>query len=97
MAHQQRPLFGILVGYAGHDGTLSVVQPMIDPLYSGKTAHEIIQSLLDEPNLSGYQVVRKYMAARGKRAEIRTLPGERCSTTDSFSAAPLSPRRFPPK
>ncbi len=46
-----------------YDGTLSVVQPMIDPLYDGKTAHEIIQSLLDEPNLSGYQVVRNAWGA----------------------------------
>ena len=41
-----------------YDGTVSVVQPMIDPLYDGKSAHEIIQSLLDQPNLSGYEVVR---------------------------------------
>lgn len=41
-----------------YDGTVSVVQPMIDPLYDGKSAHEIIQSLVDLPNLSGYEVVR---------------------------------------
>ena len=46
-----------------YDGTLSVVQPMIDPLYSGKSAHEIIQSLLDQPNLTAYQVVRNTWSA----------------------------------
>jgi MoCo/4Fe-4S cofactor protein with predicted Tat translocation signal len=43
-----------------YDGTLTVIQPMIDPLYGGKSAHEVLQSLvLDEPNLSGYQLVRR--------------------------------------
>ena len=42
-----------------YDGTASVIQPMIDPLYGGKTAHDVIQSMLDQPDLSPYQVVRK--------------------------------------
>ncbi len=36
---------------------------MIDPLYGGKSAHEIIQSLLDEPDLSAYEVVRNTWSA----------------------------------
>jgi MoCo/4Fe-4S cofactor protein with predicted Tat translocation signal len=40
------------------DGTVSVVQPMIDPLYSGHSAHEIIQSMLDNPDVSPYDAVR---------------------------------------
>jgi molybdopterin-containing oxidoreductase family iron-sulfur binding subunit len=41
-----------------YDGTVSIVQPMIDPLYGGKTAHDMLQSLLDEPMLSAYEAVR---------------------------------------
>ncbi len=41
-----------------YDGTVSVVQPMIAPLYDGHTAHEILQSLLDEPDVSPYEAVR---------------------------------------
>jgi len=41
-----------------YDGTVSVVQPMIDPLYGGKTAHHFFQALLDEPGLSPYEAVR---------------------------------------
>ncbi|MGO9637095.1 MAG: TAT-variant-translocated molybdopterin oxidoreductase, partial [Terracidiphilus sp.] len=41
-----------------YDGTVSIIQPMIDPLYGGKTAHHILQALLDEPGLSPYEVVR---------------------------------------
>ena len=42
-----------------YDGTVSIIQPMIDPLYGGKTAHHIIQALLDEPGLSPYEAVRE--------------------------------------
>ena len=41
-----------------YDGTASIVQPMIDPLYGGKTAHHFLQALLDEPGLSPYEAVR---------------------------------------
>jgi molybdopterin-containing oxidoreductase family iron-sulfur binding subunit len=41
-----------------YDGTVSIVQPMIDPLYGGRTAHDVLQSLLDEPMLSAYEAVR---------------------------------------
>ncbi|HMD20818.1 MAG TPA: TAT-variant-translocated molybdopterin oxidoreductase, partial [Alloacidobacterium sp.] len=42
-----------------YDGTVSIVQPMIDPLYGGHTAHEVVQALLDNPDLSGYDAVRE--------------------------------------
>ncbi len=42
-----------------YDETVSVVQPMIDPLYGGKSAHHILQALLDEPGLSPYEAVRE--------------------------------------
>ena len=41
-----------------YDGTVSVIQPMIDPLYSGHSAHEILQSFLDNPDISPYDAVR---------------------------------------
>ena len=42
-----------------YDGTVSIVQPLIDPLYGGKTAHHIFQALLNEPGLSPYDAVRE--------------------------------------
>ena len=42
-----------------YDGTATVIQPMIDPLYDGKSAHEVIQSMLDDPDTSAYNAVRK--------------------------------------
>ena len=41
-----------------YDGTVSIVQPLIDPLYGGHTAHEVFQSLLGDPLKSNYEAVR---------------------------------------
>jgi len=41
-----------------YNGTISIVQPMIDPLYQGKSGHDVMQALLDAPQLSGYDVVQ---------------------------------------
>ena len=42
-----------------YDGTATVIQPMIDPLYNGKSAHDVVQSMLDDPDTSPYNAVRK--------------------------------------
>jgi molybdopterin-containing oxidoreductase family iron-sulfur binding subunit len=42
-----------------YDGTASIVQPLIDPLYGGKSAHHLLQALLDEPGLSPYAAVQE--------------------------------------
>ena len=42
-----------------YDGTVSIVQPMIDPLYGGNTAHHVFQALLNEPMVSPYDAVRE--------------------------------------
>jgi len=40
-----------------YDGTISIVQPMIDPMYGGKSAHDVLQALLGDPQASAYDVV----------------------------------------
>jgi len=42
-----------------YDGTVSIVQPMIDPLYGGHTAHHVFQALLNDPMVSPYDAVRE--------------------------------------
>ncbi len=46
-----------------YDGTASIVQPLIAPLYSGKSALELITALTDAPDQSGYDAVRAYWSA----------------------------------
>jgi len=41
-----------------YDGSITIIQPMIDPLYGGKTAHDVIQSMLNDPAASNFDVVR---------------------------------------
>ena len=42
------------------DGTVSIVQPLIAPLYGGRSAHEVLATLSDRPERTGYQIVREY-------------------------------------
>ncbi|MCC7181162.1 MAG: TAT-variant-translocated molybdopterin oxidoreductase [Acidobacteria bacterium] len=42
------------------DGTTSIVQPLIQPMYGGKSAHEVMATLTDLPDRSGYDIVREY-------------------------------------
>ncbi len=44
-----------------YDGTVSIVQPLIDPLYGGRSSHDVLQSLLDDPMLGSYAAVRETM------------------------------------
>jgi molybdopterin-containing oxidoreductase family iron-sulfur binding subunit len=48
-----------------YDGTASVVQPLIEPLYRGKSALEVMASLNGSPGVSGYDLVRAYWEANG--------------------------------
>ncbi len=41
------------------DGTLSLVQPLIAPLYGGKTAHELVAALIDKAAMTNYDIVRE--------------------------------------
>ncbi len=40
-----------------YDGTVSIIQPMIAPLYDGKSAHDVLQTLLPGPMQSAYDIV----------------------------------------
>jgi MoCo/4Fe-4S cofactor protein with predicted Tat translocation signal len=42
-----------------YDGTVSIVQPLIDPLYGGKTAHDVFQTLLSEPGKTAFTAVQE--------------------------------------
>lgn len=43
-----------------YDGTASIIQPLIAPLYQGRSAHEVVAALVGKPGLSGYEIVREY-------------------------------------
>jgi molybdopterin-containing oxidoreductase family iron-sulfur binding subunit len=41
-----------------YDGTATIVQPLIAPLYEGKTVHEMLSALVDQTPQTSYDVVR---------------------------------------
>jgi MoCo/4Fe-4S cofactor protein with predicted Tat translocation signal len=41
-----------------YDGTISIIQPMIDPMYGGKTAFDVFQALLENSQISAFMVVQ---------------------------------------
>jgi molybdopterin-containing oxidoreductase family iron-sulfur binding subunit len=48
-----------------HDGTITIQQPLISPLYNGRSAHEVLGALSGGMDLPPYQVVRNHWFGRG--------------------------------
>ncbi|MDD5543162.1 MAG: TAT-variant-translocated molybdopterin oxidoreductase [Acidobacteriia bacterium] len=48
-----------------YDGTISLIQPLIAPLFNGKSPHEILALLLGQPSASAYQIVQEYWKNQG--------------------------------
>jgi MoCo/4Fe-4S cofactor protein with predicted Tat translocation signal len=47
-----------------HDGTVTLLQPLIAPLYGGKSPHEVLAALTKRPERSAHDVVKDYWRAR---------------------------------
>jgi molybdopterin-containing oxidoreductase family iron-sulfur binding subunit len=56
-----------------YDGTASIVQPLIEPLYAGKSAHEIITLLSGQPGLTGREIVQAYWQKQHAGADFDTF------------------------
>jgi molybdopterin-containing oxidoreductase family iron-sulfur binding subunit len=41
------------------DGTVSIVQPLIAPLYNGRSAHELLAAVLNQTGTPAYEIVRE--------------------------------------
>jgi molybdopterin-containing oxidoreductase family iron-sulfur binding subunit len=46
------------------DGTTTIIQPLIAPLYGGKTIHEVLNAFSSRPGRTGYDIVREYWMRR---------------------------------
>jgi molybdopterin-containing oxidoreductase family iron-sulfur binding subunit len=47
-----------------YDGTMTIIQPLIAPLYGSKSAHELLAAFSNRPQQSGYDIVREYWMGR---------------------------------
>src|SRR5437763_1708462 len=48
------------------DGTVTITQPLIAPLYNGKSACELLAAFTDQPDRRGYDIVRSYWLVQGR-------------------------------
>jgi MoCo/4Fe-4S cofactor protein with predicted Tat translocation signal len=56
-----------------YDGTVSIIQPLIAPLYNGKSAIELVALLNDHSDLTGYDIVRAYWQKQHTGADFEQV------------------------
>jgi molybdopterin-containing oxidoreductase family iron-sulfur binding subunit len=71
-----------------YDGTASIIQPLIAPMYGGKTAHELIAAMLGQ-NQSSYEIVRGFW--QGQQGGAQPVP----TAQPVQGAGPAQPSQFP--
>ena len=58
------------------DGSISIVQPLIEPMYVGVSAHEILEAVTERSPRSAYEIVRESLerpaAGAGLRSKMAT-------------------------
>ncbi|HEX5504680.1 MAG TPA: TAT-variant-translocated molybdopterin oxidoreductase, partial [Thermomicrobiales bacterium] len=55
------------------DGTATIMQPLIAPLYGGKSAHEVLAALVDGVDRAGHDIVRAYWQGRHQGGDFETF------------------------
>ena len=70
-----------------YDGTISIVQPLLAPLYDGKSAHEFMAVLGGQGQTAGYDIVRAYWQGQFQQthggAAKQQVPGAQPGQTQS--------------
>ncbi|MBZ5663474.1 MAG: TAT-variant-translocated molybdopterin oxidoreductase [Acidobacteriia bacterium] len=56
-----------------YDGTVSIVQPLIEPLYGGKSAHELITILAGQSGMTGHDLVQGYWRKQHTGADFEAF------------------------
>jgi Fe-S-cluster-containing dehydrogenase component len=54
------------------DGTVSIVQPLIEPMYAGTSTHEILEALTDQAPKTSYEIVRSHWQAKNQIPDFET-------------------------
>ncbi len=93
LCHWQIPETHFLEGWSdarGFDGTVSIVQPLIAPLYGSKSAHEVLAAMGDHPERTPYDIVREHWAAAA--GSVSGAPAREARAIDK---APVQPAVTP--
>jgi molybdopterin-containing oxidoreductase family iron-sulfur binding subunit len=70
-----------------NDGTVSIVQPLIAPLYEGKTAHEMLALFSDNYDQKPYEIVRSYWSSQQSNLKS-SAPGPTPTASPANSPTP---------
>jgi molybdopterin-containing oxidoreductase family iron-sulfur binding subunit len=76
------------------DGTVTIMQPLIAPLYNGKSAYEFLATLTPRPETSSYEIVRAYWQTKNPGTGFETF--WRKSVHDGFIANSALPAKATP-
>ncbi len=55
------------------DGTVTIMQPMIEPLFAGRSRHELLNALLEETPVSSYEIVRAFWQKQHAAADFEKV------------------------
>jgi molybdopterin-containing oxidoreductase family iron-sulfur binding subunit len=81
-----------------YDGTVTITQPLINPLYNGKSAHELLAAFTDQPDRTGYEIVRQHWmggGGRGPGAGQATAPTAATTATATTTTTPTATTTTP--
>jgi MoCo/4Fe-4S cofactor protein with predicted Tat translocation signal len=71
------------------DGTVTLQQPLIEPLYNGRSVQQVLQMLTDTPLDGAYAIVKNYWAGQHKGSDFEAF--WRRSVHDGFIAGSALP------
>ena len=94
LCHWQIPEAHFLESWSdarAYDGTVSIVQPVIAPLYAGRSAHEVIGAMSETPEKSPYDLVREHWMARAGGAGFTGSRRTSCAGCTSAQARRSGP------
>src|SRR6266566_4140181 len=79
-----------------YDGTASIVQPLIAPLYNGKSAYELLSLLAGQAEATGYEIIQGYWKTQQSGGDFDSF--WRKSVHDgSIEGTTFQPKQVTPK
>jgi MoCo/4Fe-4S cofactor protein with predicted Tat translocation signal len=79
-----------------YDGSVGIIQPLIAPLYNGKSVYELVSVLQGQPDRSGHRIVREYWQNHPPAGQAATSNFEMWWET-SLNDGVIADSALPPK
>ncbi len=80
-----------------YDGTVSIIQPLIAPLYNGKSALEFVALLSGQADATGYDLVARLLAEAARRRRTSSNSGASRCTMAGSKEPPSAPKSLTAK